>query len=170
MNNANRNKISRYPNRKAKAVVPETEMGVVDHALPIGTAGEIGTPGLPLLPGIENQDGVETTTVPNAHLLRGVGDGEGRLITMMADAEAGLDRHSIATAANATLAVMTMTICPCRGELREMFQMFRSSSWTILIGRRRCILGDLPLHALETSSPISRPPSRTEVCGATFFS
>jgi len=93
MNCSNRDKISRYPNRKAKAAVPETEMGVVDHALPTGTAGEIGIPGLPLLPGIGSQDGVETTTVPHARLLRGVADGEGRLITTMADAEAGPDRH-----------------------------------------------------------------------------
>ena len=102
-------------------------MGVVGPVLLTrDAAGGIDIPGPQLLPGTENPDGVETTIVPDAHLLLGVGGGADRPTTMMVDAEVGLDRRRIVMAASAMLAVMTMTTCPCRGELRGMSQRCKS--------------------------------------------
>jgi hypothetical protein len=93
-------------------------MGVVDHdPLTTTVAGEIDTLGVRHLPETERSDGVGTTTVPHARHLLGAIDGADRLITMTVDVEAVLGRRTIEMAVSATLAVMRMTTCHCRGEL-----------------------------------------------------
>jgi hypothetical protein len=115
----------RYPNRKARVAV-ETETDVVDHDLPTTTAaGATDIPELLHLPETGNSDEAETTIGPHARHLLGVIGGADRLITMMADVEAVLDRHTIVMAVSATTAAMTMTSYPCRGDLQTMFLMFR---------------------------------------------
>jgi hypothetical protein len=166
--NSNRSEISRSPSLRARLAV-EIETGVADHVRRTkAAAGEIDTPVLRLLPEIEIPDAAETTTAPGAHLLLGIGDGADRLTTMMVGGEAGLDLPTTATAVSAMLATMTMTTCHSQDELRETSRTFKSSCWTILIGRCLLSLRSLHLHVLETSSPMSRTPSRSETYGAMF--
>jgi hypothetical protein len=115
-------------------------MGVVDHDLLTTTAaGEIDIPEVRHLPETENSDEAETTIVLHARHLLGVIGGADRLITMMVDVEAVLDRRTIVMAVNATVVVRRMTNYPCRGDPRRTFLMFRSSCWMILIGKQCCI-------------------------------